>query len=97
VKSKLKVTFYAVLIICFRQMTHGIFAIGTIHSTGLRSSMHNKKKKTGLRSHSYVVAIADFDNDKMSDIVVANSGTNNVLILYRFGNGTFGNEESSPK
>ncbi len=43
-----------------------------------------------------MIAIADFDNDNTSDIVVANSGTNNVLILYGFGNGTFGNEESYP-
>jgi len=64
-------------------MTHGTFAIGTKHSTG-------------PRSHPYAVAIADFDNDNTSDIAVANSGTNNVLILYVFGNETFGKEESYP-
>jgi hypothetical protein len=62
---------------------NGTFAVGTKHSTG-------------TRSRPYALAIADFNHDNMSDIVVANSGTNNVLILYGFGNGTFGNEESYP-
>jgi adhesin/invasin len=30
------------------------------------------------------------------DIVVANSGTNNILLFYGNGNGTFGNKESYP-
>jgi hypothetical protein len=30
------------------------------------------------------------------DIAVANSGTSNILLLYGYGNGTFGNEESHP-
>jgi hypothetical protein len=51
---------------------------------------------TGVRSRPYTVAIADFNNDNISDVVVANSGTNNVLLLYGFGDGTFGNEESYP-
>jgi hypothetical protein len=51
---------------------------------------------TGDRSHPQSIAIADFNNDNIMDIVVANSGTSNILLLYGCGNGTFGNEESYP-
>jgi hypothetical protein len=49
---------------------------------------------TGIQSRPYTVTISDFNNDNISDIVVANSGTSNVLILYGYGNGTFGNQTS---
>jgi hypothetical protein len=49
---------------------------------------------TGARSRPYTIAIADFNNDNISDIAVANSGTNNIFLLYGYGNGTFGNEMS---
>jgi hypothetical protein len=49
---------------------------------------------TGIRSRPYTVAIGDLNNDNISDIVIANSGTNNVFLLYGYGNGTFGNETS---
>jgi hypothetical protein len=49
---------------------------------------------TGARSRPYTVAITDFNNDNILDIVVANSGTNNVLLLYGSGNGKFENKES---
>ncbi|CAF1431265.1 unnamed protein product [Rotaria sordida] len=49
---------------------------------------------TGDRSHPCAVTIADFDNDNILDIAIANSGTSTVLLLYGNGNGTFGNEES---
>ncbi|CAF1424753.1 unnamed protein product, partial [Rotaria sordida] len=49
---------------------------------------------TGDRSHPFAVAIADFDNDNVLDIAVANSGTSTVLLLYGNGNGSFRNEES---
>ncbi|CAF3577317.1 unnamed protein product [Rotaria sp. Silwood1] len=51
---------------------------------------------TGDRSRPYSVAIADLDNDNIMDIVVANSGTNDILLLYGYGNGTFGKKESYP-
>ncbi len=60
---------------------NGIFVIGLTYSTS-------------ARSNSYTVAISDFNNDNISDIAVANSGTNNIFLLYGYGNATFGNEAS---
>jgi len=60
---------------------NGSFEIGVIYSTG-------------DRSRPYTVAIGDFNNDNISDIAVANSGTSNIFLLYGYGNGTFGNEIS---
>jgi hypothetical protein len=62
---------------------NGTFAIGAVYSTG-------------DRSHPQSIAVADFDNNNIMDIAVANSGTSNILLLYGYGNGTFGNEESHP-
>jgi hypothetical protein len=62
---------------------NGAFAVGMTYSTG-------------ARSRPYTVAIADFNNDNRSDIVIANSGTNNIFLLYGYGNGTFGNDTSYP-
>jgi len=60
---------------------NGTFATATTYSTG-------------TRSQPYTVVIGDFNNDNISDIAVANSGTNNILLLYGRGDGTFGNETS---
>jgi streptogramin lyase len=60
---------------------NGTFAMGGTYSTG-------------TRSRPYTVRIADFNNDNIADIAVANSGTSNIFILYGYGNGTFGNETS---
>ena len=42
----------------------------------------------------YYVIVADFNNDNISDIAIANSGTSNIFLLYGNENGTFGNETS---
>ncbi len=62
---------------------NGTFAIGVTYSTG-------------AYSRPYTVATGDFNNDNISDIAVANSGTSNILLLYGYGygNGTFANETS---
>ncbi|CAF4176589.1 unnamed protein product, partial [Adineta steineri] len=44
---------------------------------------------TGTQSSPYSVAVADFNNDKQLDIVVANDGANNIGIFFGYGNGTF--------
>ncbi len=44
---------------------------------------------TGSASQPYSVAIGDFNNDNRSDIVVANSGTDNLDILFNSNNNTF--------
>lgn len=58
---------------------NGTFAIPVSHSTG-------------AGSRPYKVAIGDFNNDNITDIAVANSGTSNIFLLYGYGNGTFGYE-----
>jgi hypothetical protein len=60
---------------------NGTFTIGAIYSTGVRSC-------------PYTVVLGDLDNDKILDIVVANSDTSNIYLLYGYGNGTFGNKQS---
>ncbi|CAF1308453.1 unnamed protein product [Adineta steineri] len=47
---------------------------------------------TGTDSRPYTIGIGDFNNDSILDIVVANSGTSNIFLLYGYGNGSFGNE-----
>ncbi|CAF4931507.1 unnamed protein product [Rotaria socialis] len=47
---------------------------------------------TGNYSQPNTAIICDFNNDKILDIAVANSGTSNIFILYGFGHGIFGNE-----
>ena len=44
---------------------------------------------TGSAPHPYSLAVGDFNNDSRSDIVVANSGTDDLSILFGWGNGTF--------
>ncbi len=55
-----------------------------------------QKYSNGTRSRPYIVAIGDFNNDNISDIAIANSGTSNILLFYGYGNGTFGNKISHP-
>ena len=49
---------------------------------------------TGTRSRPYSISINDLNNDHFMDIAIVNSGTSNILLLYGYGNGTFGNEIS---
>jgi hypothetical protein len=51
---------------------------------------------TGAHSRPYTLTISDFDHDNKLDIAVANSGTNNILLLYGLGEGFFGLEISYP-
>ena len=45
---------------------------------------------TGPAAASQGVAVADFNNDKCLDIVVANYGQNTLAVLFGYGNGAFG-------
>ncbi|CAF2417401.1 unnamed protein product [Rotaria sp. Silwood2] len=58
---------------------NGTFVIGATYSTG-------------AGSRPYTVAVGDFNNDNIPDIAIANSGVNNIFLLYGYGNGLFGNE-----
>ena len=67
-----------------------LFGIGTGNFT------NGPTYSTGIQSRPYQVTIGDFNNDNISDIAVANSGTNNILLLYGYGNSTFGNQTFYP-
>ncbi|CAF1468490.1 unnamed protein product [Adineta steineri] len=49
---------------------------------------------TGSAPHPSYVAIGDFNNDNRSDIVVANSGTDNIQVLFEYYQGTFLNKSA---
>ena len=44
---------------------------------------------TGRNSNPLFVAIADFNNDDKPDITIVNNGTNSLLLLVGYGDGTF--------
>jgi hypothetical protein len=47
--------------------------------------------RQGSGAHPFSVATGDFNNDNQTDIVVANSGTDDIQILIGYNNGTFMN------
>ncbi|CAF1481013.1 unnamed protein product, partial [Adineta steineri] len=47
---------------------------------------------TGKGSASHSVAIGDFNNDTRQDIVVTNSGNDNIGVFFGYGNGKFQNQ-----
>ncbi|CAF4827986.1 unnamed protein product [Rotaria sp. Silwood1] len=55
---------------------NGTFTINTTYSTG-------------FYSHPQFIAVGNFSKDNTVDIIVANSGTDNVIILEGYGNGIF--------
>jgi hypothetical protein len=71
-------------------------SIAVLHGYGNGSFVIRATYSTGVLSLPYTVAIGDFNNDNISDLVIANAGTNNIFLLYGYGNGSFGNETSYP-
>ena len=63
--------------------TNGTFPLQTMFSTGDLSFPTS-------------VAVGDFNNDTELDITVANSATDNVGILFGYGNGSFASQEIYP-
>ncbi|CAF3964587.1 unnamed protein product, partial [Adineta steineri] len=47
---------------------------------------------TGSGSHPYSIGVSDFNNDNQLDIVVANSGNDQIELLFGYNNGTFKNK-----
>ena len=47
---------------------------------------------TGTHSYPYFLDVADLNKDQILDIVVANRGTNDVGVLFGYGNGSFANQ-----
>ncbi|CAF2216805.1 unnamed protein product [Rotaria magnacalcarata] len=48
-----------------------------------------RKYFTGSGSAPYSIAVGDFNNDNQADIVVANSGTNTVGVIFGYSEGRF--------
>jgi hypothetical protein len=63
-----------------------------LFGSGYGTFISNTSYSTGNGSYSCAVAVGDFNNDSRLDIVVANSGTNNVGIFLSNGTGTFSNQ-----
>jgi hypothetical protein len=63
-----------------------------LFGSGYGTFVSNTSYSTGNGSYSCAVAVGDFNNDGRLDIVVANSGTNNVGIFLSNGTGTFSNQ-----
>jgi hypothetical protein len=61
---------------------------GSGYGTFVSQAMYS----TGYSSHPCWVAVGDFNNDSRLDIVVANSGTNNVGVFLGNGTGTFSSQ-----
>lgn len=51
---------------------------------------------TGYQSQPMCVAIGDFNHDNNLDIVVTNSGTNNIGVFFGYGNGSFSSQTIFP-
>jgi hypothetical protein len=70
--------------------------IGVLYGYGNGSFTNQTTLSIGLNSVAQSVAVGDFNNDKKLDIVVADSGTDRVLILLRYDPGALGNKIMYP-
>jgi hypothetical protein len=68
---------------------YGTDTVGIFLGYGNGSFKAQKTYSTNLRSRPYSIAEDDFNSDGYLDIVVANSGSDNVGVLLGFGNGSF--------
>ncbi|CAF2767020.1 unnamed protein product [Rotaria sp. Silwood2] len=62
---------------------NGTFSFMTTYSTGIGSS-------------PFSIVVADLNKDNRLDLVVANVGTNKILVFYGLDNGVFANPDSYP-
>ena len=74
----------------------GIGDIAVLTEYDAAEFVNPTKYSTGSAPQPFSVAIGDFNNANRSDIVVANSGTDNLDILLGSGNGMFGMEMTYP-
>ena len=67
-------------------------SIGILLGYGNGSFEDQKIYSTGYDSHPCSIGVGDFNRDNHSDLAVSNYGTNNIGILFGYGNGTFANQ-----
>jgi hypothetical protein len=48
-----------------------------------------KTYSTGPGSNPYAIAVGDFNHDTQLDLAVANTGTNEIAVMFGYGNGSF--------
>jgi hypothetical protein len=63
--------------------------IGILLGYGNRTFSNVTTYSTGADSHPMSLAVGDFNNDSLTDIVVANSQADNIVVLIGYGNGSF--------
>jgi hypothetical protein len=63
--------------------------VGVLFGYGNGSFTNQTTYSTGFNFQPYSIAVGDFDNNGLPDIIVANYGTDNVAIFLGNGNGTF--------
>ena len=68
---------------------YGTNNVGIFLGHASESFLNAPDYSTGLSSQPVSIAVGDFNNDTHSDIVVANNGTNNIMVLFGSGYGTF--------
>jgi predicted nucleotidyltransferase len=68
--------------------------VGIFLGNGTGTFSNQTTYSTGPDSQPYSVAVLDFDNDTRLDIAVANYRSNNMVVLFGDGNGTFTNEST---
>jgi hypothetical protein len=71
---------------------NGTDNVMVLFGSGYGTFISQTTYSTGYGSHPCWVAVGDFNNDSRLDIVVANSGTNNVGIFICNGTGTFSSQ-----
>jgi hypothetical protein len=70
---------------------YGSDNVGIFIGCGNGSFSNQTTYSTGSSSFPYSVAVIDFNNDTILDIVVANYGNNKLGVLLGYGDGTFAN------
>jgi hypothetical protein len=68
---------------------YGTDSVGVFLGGGNGSFGEQIAYSSGYNSHPYAVTVNDMDNDDQLDILIANSNTQSLGILFGYGNGSF--------